>query len=461
MRYLPTLVTLLLLPVVAVAGPQLSVGFGEVDVSPTIGKKPVFLAGFGQDRKATKVHDPIMARAVVLSDGTRKLGFVCVDVVGQFLPSVENVRKQLPGFEYVLVSSTHNHEGPDTLGLWGPNFLASGVDPDYLKAVEDGAAKAVRDAAGRLAPVTAEIGTANGPELLHDSRQPIVLHDEIVVLRFADRQTKKPVGLVVQWNCHPETLDDKNTEVSADFVTATVAALREQHKCPVAYFTGTVGGLLSSLKVKVTNAKGEVLKDGTFEKTDEYGRLVAGLANRALKQAVPVELLPFDLRVKPMLLPVENGVYRIAHQLGKLKRPMFEWKNDPTPAKFVETKDASGDVAVRTELGLLRLGQLDVVAVPGEIYPELVLGKVQDPQDAAADFPNAAAEPGLYPQLKNKHRMLIGLANDELGYFIPKRQWDEKAPYCYGLKKSQYGEINSIGPEAAPLICRVFKELAK
>ncbi len=55
--------------------------------------------------------------------------------------------------------------------------------------------------------------------------------------------------------------------------------------------------------------------------------------------------------------------------------------------------------------------------------------------------------------------MLIGLGNDELGYFIPKRQWDEKPPFCYGLKKSQYGEENSVGPEAAPIICGVFKEL--
>src|SRR4051794_7206053 len=90
----------------AAAADALSVGFGEVDVSPEIGKKPVLLAGFGKDRRATKVHDPITARAVVLSDGKDKIALVAVDVVGLFLPSVEAVRKQLPGFKYVLVSST-------------------------------------------------------------------------------------------------------------------------------------------------------------------------------------------------------------------------------------------------------------------------------------------------------------------------------------------------------------------
>src|SRR5687768_12993753 len=115
------------------ADPSLSVGFGEVDVTPELGKKPVFLAGFGHNRTATKVHDPIMARAVVLSDGTHKIALVSVDVVGLFFPSVEKVRKQLPGFKYVLVSSTHNHEGPDTLGLWGKSPFQSGIDPVYLK----------------------------------------------------------------------------------------------------------------------------------------------------------------------------------------------------------------------------------------------------------------------------------------------------------------------------------------
>src|SRR5262249_42393332 len=97
---------------------DLSVGFAEADVTPKLdAKKPVFIAGFGHNRKATKVHDPIMARAVVLSDGKQKIALVSVDVVGLFNSVAESVRKQVDGFAYVCVSSTHNHEGPDTLGL--------------------------------------------------------------------------------------------------------------------------------------------------------------------------------------------------------------------------------------------------------------------------------------------------------------------------------------------------------
>ena len=192
------------------------------------------------------------------------------------------------------------------------------------------------------------------------------------------------------------------------------------------YFNGSVGGLMTSLKVDVKNERGELLKDGTFEKTEKYGALVAGLAGQAVKSAIPVELLPFAVRTRPMLLPVENNLYKIGKQVGTLKRAMYEWKGQTVPDKFVETKEMAGAVAVRTEVGLIRLGELDIAAIPGEIYPELVLGKVQDPADPGADFPTAPVEPAIYAQLKSKHRMLIGLANDELGYFIPKRRVDER-----------------------------------
>ena len=63
------------------------------------------------------------------------------------------------------------------------------------------------------------------------------------------------------------------------------------------------------------------------------------------------------------------------------------------------------------------------------------------PGRPGADFPDAPVEPAIYKQLKGPHRMIIGLANDEIGYIIPKRQWDEK--------------------EAGLILCRAFKELVE
>lgn len=440
---------------------ELAVGFGEADVTPALGKKPVFMAGFGQNRKATRVHDPILARAVVLGDGQERIALVSADVVGLFHPSVERVRAKLPGFKYVLVSATHNHEGPDTLGLWGASPIQSGVDPEYLTKVEAGCVAAVKAADANRKPAVATIGKASDPELVRDTRQPIVKHDELVAIRFHDPKTNAPVGVLVQWNCHPEVLNDKNTEITGDFVPYTVKQLQESQRCPVAYFTGTVGGLMTTIRLPVKDESGKELQDGTFEKSERYGRLVGKLAEKALATATPISLTPFDTRRREVLIPVDNNLYRLAWKFGTLNRPLYAWNDDPTPKEFTVAKDISKPVAVKTEVGYLKLGELEVAVIPGEIYPELVLGKVQTPADPGADFPDAPAEPAIYDQLKGKHRMLIGLGNDELGYFIPKRQWDEKAPFCYGLSKPQYGEANSVGPNTAPILCRAFQELVK
>ena len=440
---------------------DLRVGFGEADVTPAVGpgQKPVFMAGFGENRKATGVHDPLMARATVLSDGTKKIALVCADVVGLFNPSVERVRAQLPGFAYVMVSSTHNHEGPDTLGLWGPNPFTNGIDPDYLKALEAGLVAAVKKADAALAPATAKIGTAETADLLRDGRLPEVKHDTLVVISFANTATKKQTGLLVQWNNHPEDLGGKNTEISADFPGVIVAKLKAKYGCPVTYLTGTVGGLMTSLGIEVKDAAGKPLPAGSFDRLERYGDAVTERAVKAIDAAVPVTLTPFAVRQKFILLPMENMLYRLAWQAGTLSRDMYEWHGNATPKEFKQTKDVSKPVASKTELGHLTLGDVEVAIIPGEIYPELVLGKVQDPVDPGADFPDAPIEPAIYAQMKSKHKMIVGLGNDELGYFIPKRQWDEKKPFCYGTKTAQYGEVNSVGAEAAPIICNEFKKM--
>jgi Neutral/alkaline non-lysosomal ceramidase, N-terminal len=444
------------------ADDALQAGFGEADITPAVGgDKPVYMAGFGHDRKATGVHDRLKARAVVLKHGQTKIALACVDLVGFFLPNVEHVRDQLPGFDYVLVSSTHDHEGPDSLGLWGPTPLQSGVNADYLKTVEKRVVQAVRDADAAAQPVAARIGSVQAPELLRDSREPYVLHDELVALEFRTAKDDQPAGLVVQWNCHPETLGSENTEISADFVGFAVKALQDAHRCPVVYLSGTVGGLMTSLGVEVKDPDGKELKDGTFEKTERYGRLLAEAADKALKDAKPVRLTPLEARRRSVFLPLDNKLYMVARQLGVLDREGFLWSGDPYKAAPADPKEADKPLAVRTEVGFLRLGELEVAAIPGEIYPELVLDRVQDPPDPGADFPDAPIEPAVYKQMHGKYHMLVGLANDEIGYIIPKRQWDEKPPYCYGRKTPQYGEVNSLGPETAPLLCRAFKELVE
>jgi hypothetical protein len=432
-------------------------GFGEADITPPLQGKPVYLAGFGRGRTALGVHDPLKARAVVFQDDSSKIAIVSADVVGLFYADVLKIREKLPGFTYVLVSSTHTHSGPDTLGLWGPKSLASGVDPAYMQFLRAQIVRAVQQAEAALEPMTARIGTARAPELLHDAREPYIKHDELVALEFRCVGNNVPAGLIVQWNCHPETLESKNRLVSADFIAATVDRLARAHHCPVLYLSGTVGGLMTSMHVDVKDARGKTLAPASFEKTERYGELVAELAERALRESRSLSLQPVEVQHREVFLPLDNPLFLMAKSLRVFERPAFAWTGDSRHAAPATSQ--SRRTCLKTEVARLRLGELDIAAIPGEIYPELVLGKVQDPPDLGADYPTAPPEPAIYAQLQSRHRMIVGLANDELGYIIPKRQWDEKPPYCYGRKRPQYGEQNSVGPETAPILCEAFKQL--
>jgi len=87
----------------------------------------------------------------------------------------------------------------------------------------------------------------------------------------------------------------------------------------------------------------------------------------------------------------------------------------------------------------------------GELYPELSIGGIEAPQEPGADFQGAPREPALR-LISSRPLFIIGLANDELGYLIPKSEWDGEPPYAYGRSEPQYGERNSCGPDTARLV---------
>ena len=80
-----------------------------------------------------------MAVTAVIDDGQTRIGIISADTIGLMRKFVISVREDVPaewGLDYIMVHATHNHEGPDTQGLWGPGFLKSGVDEGYMEQLE-------------------------------------------------------------------------------------------------------------------------------------------------------------------------------------------------------------------------------------------------------------------------------------------------------------------------------------
>ena len=433
-------------------------GFARVKITPNLAesKRPIYIAGFRQNRKATAIHDDLWAVACVLDDGRTRLGIVALDAIGFFHDDVISVRKRLAKewkLDYTIVCSTHDHNAPDLLGLWGPNYLKTGVNKEYRAQVIAGAARALGDAVAALRPVRVafhEIKTA--PDgLVADMRKPEVFDPDIRVMHFTDPTNGVTVGSIVGWADHPETVWSKGTEITADFPGYLRDALENgvQHSGAIlesgiggvhVYINGAVGGLMSTPPTLTVHDPylNQDFKEPTHEKARALGRQLAQRIIQRLDSQTnsPAPLQStnpaISIRARTIEVPLANKGYLFAPMLGLIDRGHVHWKR------------------LRSEVALVRIGDASIACVPGEIYPEIVNGDFQiEPVEV----------PPIRDMMPGNIKFIFGLANDEIGYIIPKSEWDRKKPYLYGAEKKPYGEINSCGPEVGPGIHAAMREL--
>jgi len=448
----PMLLVLALAQTAAPANPPLQFGFAKRAITPAIGAKPVYMAGFDNDRKATGVHDDLWARAVAVGDGRQKIAIVSVDLIGVFhadvLKARERLQPRVPG-AILVVTSTHDHEGPDTMGLWGRGRFSSGVDPQYLESVRQAVAEAAVEALSRLKPARLVLGKARTPGLIEDGRLPKVIDDTLVAMQ-AIGEDGRTLGTVVNWSSHPEALGGKNTLVTSDFPHFLRARMEARLGGTCVFLVGSIGGLMTPLGLKLTAADGEAIPADSFALAQAVGERAAEAALAALASGKPSASSALEHRSATVFVPLENRLFRLATFLGVLDREMY---SGGRPATTLFGDD------MRTEVGYLRIGDAEALLVPAEIYPELVLGGIQDPQDPGADFRGAPRERALFTLLSSEYKLVLGLANDEIGYVIPRSQWDAKEPFAYGRAEDQYGEVNSVGPGAAARLAEAFARL--
>src|SRR5213082_2149742 len=129
-------------------------GIGISDISPT--NFPVLVNAMFTERTATKVVDPLNARALVLDDGSTRIAIAVVDSC--MLPrdlldrakAIVNQSTHIPT-DKILISSTHTHSAPSAMGC-----LGSRADSNYVAFLPPQIAEAIIQANQRLTP--AKIG---------------------------------------------------------------------------------------------------------------------------------------------------------------------------------------------------------------------------------------------------------------------------------------------------------------
>ncbi len=153
-----------------------------------------------------------------------------------------------------MLTCTHNHEGPDTIGLWGASADRDGKFPLYLQFIDHQIAKAINRAAFSIEPVRMKLGVTNpslSPVLADmqtrtDGRPPRFFDEELRVMQFVETQpgkTDNVVATVVNWNTHPESLEDENTILSSDFPDAVRSTLEKKYGGTAIYVSGDLGAV--------------------------------------------------------------------------------------------------------------------------------------------------------------------------------------------------------------------------
>ncbi len=419
-----------------------------------------WLAGFQNMRPAAGVNDDIWARAIVIDDGKTRLALVGIDLIGFGHDDVIAVRQMLPkeaNITYSMICASHTHEAPDFIGLWGEEFKHA-INPEFKKNVYAQTAKAIEQAVKNMRPATLKfaVDEDHAGVMVKDTRKPAVFDNAVKIMQAIDSEADSTLGTLVVWGNHPETTWNENLMITSDFVhywrkglekgVYEGDSLRMKGLGGTAVFVnGAIGGLMTTppeLAVKDPFSD-EVFTKPSFQKAEAQGNALAIITLNALNDSTKTETIDktsIKLRANTFEVPLDNSLYRLAVGLGVLDRGYSSWGK------------------MRTEMAVFMIGNAMFLSTPGEIYPEIIYGGIESPE--GQDFPLQAQEtPPLISMMKGRYKFILGLANDEIGYIIPKSEWDTEAPYLYGATEQLYGEINSVGAETAPIIYQQSKKL--
>lgn len=424
----------------------------------------IWIAGFHANRPAKGVNDPQWVRVIALRNNGVTLVMATFDAIGIYHNDFITIRKSIdPSLkvDHILFSSTHCHEVVDTMKIWsfwkrikGLDIPIFGYNEDHMKFIQKMTKEAIEEAVHNLQPADMYCTQVQvGPEgFIRDSRKPEVMDLNMYLFRFTKLNTDETIATFASWGNHPETAGSDNPYLSSDFPHYLREGLENGVPEPngvqgfggmCLYFQGMVGGLMTQLRVPVPDRSGtKVLSEESLEKAEALGYNTAIVAANALrspnvwKNENPLIAVAAKTFFAPMQGPFKYGI-----MLGLIHEGYF-WGGKS-----------------KSEVNVVRIGDVMITTVPGELYPEVVQGNIEALPGNDFNLTAPVETPPLRMEMEKEAKMafVIGLANDEIGYIIPKSQWDAEPPYVY--EKSQYGEENSGGPDVAPSYHKAALEL--
>lgn len=371
----------------------------RVTITPPVG---VDLTGFGaRSGPSAGVHDDLRACALYLTDTDRELLILTCDLIGLHHEEVAQVREgisqraEIPP-ERVMISCSHTHSGPATRCL---NYLGK-QDEAYLSELRRRLVGLAAWAKSEAVPARA--GSARTPLRVGVNRREwrdggIVLGINeagrtapYVDLLCVDDAESRPLCRLFCHAAHAVTLGGDNLLLSGDWPGF---AQREVERC---YGPGCVAMFMQGCCGDINSHVG-----GGFEAAQAEGKRVAAAILTADPEAARRDAVPLAAATIGLELPLtdvpsvqearelvadarrhaQSSAEQDNYGLRMLNEGMVRWAGE----LLALAEDGAVGRTVPFEVQALRIGDLGIVGLPGEVFVDYALEI-----DAACALPRTA-----------------------------------------------------------------------
>lgn len=396
-----------------IAAAEIRAGVARVDLTPPLDMQ-ASLGGYGDrmSRPAEGVHDRIMAKALVLADGSRRFALVTADVLGFPPPVKQAVLQELSAKGWtgpqVMLLPSHSHTSIDMMQINPKNKLPIAQLGLFKQAVYEltvsNLVRVIDAASQTLVPVA--IGTAR-TELAgwnaNRRRGEETVDRQLTVTRI-DRQNGQPLTVLVNWTAHPTFMGSADMLFSGGWpghLQRTLEALLGAG-VTVMYYNGAQGDQRPVARPDSGPSR--------WERAERYGRELALVAGKLVDQVKTSRDVTFQFASQsiPLPEPVPHADFKLT---GGAEYGLTDLVMQRLLATIFPAETASGS---------LRLGDLLIVGVPGELAAGLGLElKAKARQATGAPCPTIG-----------------GLANEWVSYILSRDQYERGG---YEASVSFYG----------------------
>jgi neutral ceramidase len=373
---------------------NLNAGVCSVDITPPLGLPH----GAWRLRRglATGVHDPLLAKALVLSTDAESIVIIACDLllVGDRLAADVRQRVQeLTGISAsnVLVNASHNHSSPilEDANAAPLHYGVSGFGP-YAATLVDLMAGAAFGAFRRREPARVGFGDATAAGITVNRVWPEKSPANRITVMRVDARGGRPIAVVATFACHGTCVGGHTLEWGADFPATLRSDVEGAFGAECLFLQGAAGDVApfdfwfgnehpQPMGFETATRLGGALAKSTLAclddvETDDYVTLVARSASVALERRMidvePQILDELEADIRAHHEPPTRDAWPLAlHTTTSAQLEPAEYQLGVIA--FVRDLASRAGSPIQAELQAIRIGRTALLAMPFEPFSEI------------------------------------------------------------------------------------------